>query len=176
MTAPIVVITGGGGTGATATATVSSGSVIAIDITNKGSAYTTTPTVTITGGSGTGAFGTATLLTAATFLGGERISATDASVSALAAATSPTGKGSSTSVEEGIFYINGNFIKIAKQTIILDKFSNTPSYKVGITVSETVIDSGEDSTLLDNAQGSSNFAAPGSDRLKIILTLSLIHI
>ena len=172
LTAPTVTITSGGGTGATATAIISSGSVIAVDITIKGTGYTTTPTVTITGGSGTGAFGTATLLTAAAFLGGERISATDASVSALAAATSPTGKGSSTSVEEGIFYINGNFIKIAKQTIILDKFSSTPSYKVGIAVSETVIDSGEDSTLLDNAQGSSNFAAPGADRLKLELTLT----
>ena len=162
-TVPTVNITSGGGTGATATAVISSGSVIGIDIVTKGTNYTTTPTVTISGGGGTGASGGATLLTAATFLGGERVSATDGSVSANANATSPTGKGSSVSVEEGVFYINGNFIKIAKQTLILDKFSNTPSYKTGISVAETVVDSGEDSTLLDNAQGSFNFAAPGSD-------------
>ena len=150
-TVPTVVITSGGGTGATATAVISSGSVIGIDIVTKGTNYTTTPTVTISGGGGTGASGSATLLTAATFLGGERVSATDGSVSANANATSPTGKGSSVSVEEGVFYINGNFIKIAKQTLILEKFSNTPSYKTGISVAETVVGSGEDSTLLDNA-------------------------
>ena len=34
------------------------------------------------------------------------------------------------------------------------------------------ITANEDSSLLDNAQGSSNFSAPGADRLKITLTLA----
>ena len=41
-----------------------------------------------------------------------------------------------------------------------------------MTVSETIVNAGGDVTLLDNAQGSSNFAAPGSDRLKLALTLT----
>ena len=105
-------------------------------------------------------------------MAGERISATDGSISATAYETSPTGKGSSVAITEGVFYINGNFIKIAEQTLILDKFSNKPSYKIGVAVAETVVDSGTDTTLLDNAQGSHNFAAPGADRLKLALTLA----
>lgn len=49
-----VTISGGGGSGATATATISSGRVTAINITNRGTFYTSNPTVTITG-AGTGA-------------------------------------------------------------------------------------------------------------------------
>ncbi len=172
ITAPTVTISGGGtGTGATATATIANGTVISVDITNKGSGYTSTPVLTLSGGSGTGAFGTITLSTAATFMAGERISATDGSISATAYDASPTGKGSCVAVTEGVFYINGNFIKIAEQTLILDKFSNAPSYKIGVSVAETVVNSGTDSTLLDNAQGSHNFAAPGADRLKLLLSL-----
>ena len=82
ITAPTVTISGGGtGTGATATSTIANGTVISVDITNKGSGYTSTPILTLSGGSGTGAFGTITLSTAATFMAGERISATDGSIS-----------------------------------------------------------------------------------------------
>ena len=172
LTIPTVTISGGDGLGATATATIANGSVISVDITSKGTGYTSTPSVSIVGGGGNGAFGTVTLSTAASFLGGERISAVDGSVSAEAYETSPTGKGSSAAINEGVFYINGNFIQIAEQLIILDKFTNTPSYKIGVGVAETVVDSGTDTTLLDNAQGSHNFAAPGADRLMLVLTLS----
>ena len=41
-----------------------------------------------------------------------------------------------------------------------------------MVVKEEAITSGEDTTLLDNASGASNFAAPGADRLKITLTLT----
>ena len=39
-------------------------------------------------------------------------------------------------------------------------------------MTEDFVTAGEDPSLLDNAQGYSNFAAPGADRLKIELTLS----
>ena len=172
LTAPTVTITSGGGSGATAVAVIANGYVLAIDVTNQGSGYTSTPTVTITGGSGAGAVGTATLETAAAFLGGERISAKDLSISALAKATSPCGKGSAVSINTGVFYISGNFIDKAEETVILDKYTNTPSYKIGLQVTASLIDSGDDTTLLDNAQGSYNYAAPGADRLKFVLTLT----
>ena len=172
LTEPNVAISGGGGTGATATAIISSGSVIAINVTAEGSGYTSVPTVTITGGSGTGAAATATLITSPAFLGGERIRATDLSVAANAFAVSPTGKGSSANIEVGVFYVNGNFVSIAKQTLILDKYENTPTYKIGFQVVTSVVASGDDTTLLDNAQGSYNYAAPGADRLKFATTLT----
>ena len=254
-TAPIVLISGGGGTDAAATAVISGGKVIAIDVTDKGTGYTSAPTISFSGGGGTGAAATATLNTKASFDAGERLFASDLSISAdvveatpinlhkiniatggsgytsapsvtIAAApaggtnatatatitngvvtaitlveqgagylTAPavtlgaapaggvtatatsilataTGKGSSVSIDEGVFYINGNFIKISGQTLILDKYKNIPSYKIGIAVAETVVSSGDDSTLLDNATGATNFAAPGADRLKLALTVA----
>jgi len=172
-TAPTVSITGGSGTGATATAVInSSGVITGINVTTAGSDYTSLPSVSISGGGGSGGTAAATLSTAAAFTAGERISAIDLSISAVTASSSPTGKGSAVSINSGVFYIKGNFINVSTHTLILDKYTNTPSYKTGLTVTETVIDSGTDSTLLDNAQGSYNFAAPGADRLKYSLALT----
>ena len=149
--APTVTIANApaGGTNATATSIISGGIVTSITLMNQGAGYTEAPTVTIANApaGGVTALATSTLATA-------------------------VGKGSSASIAEGVFYINGNFIKTPQQTIILDKYFNDPSYKVGLTAKETIIDSGEDLNLLDNSQGSSNFAAPGADRLKLSLTLT----
>ena len=80
--------------------------------------------------------------------------------------------GSSASISEGIIYTRGMFVKVPAQTIILEKYSNTPSYKVGVDIAETLTTYTEDSSLLDNAQGSSNENAPGADRLTLTLTLA----
>ena len=56
--------------------------------------------------------------------------------------------------------------------MILDQYSNTPSYRVGFNVVESIITAVDDDTLYDNAAGFSNFTAPGSDRLKIELKLT----
>ena len=87
-------------------------------------------------------------------------------------ATSATATGSAASVTEGIFFINGFMCRTSGQTIVLDKYTNTPSYRIGFTVVETLVTPEEDSNLLDNAQGSSNYAAKGAHRFKITLTLS----
>ena len=176
-TIPTVTITGGSGSGATATAVIgtqgaSAQTIIGIDVTNKGSGYTSTPTVTITGGNGSDGQATATLNTSAAFLGGERISAGDLSSSVLAASSSPTGKGAAVSNDAGYYYFNGTFIRASADTVILDNYTNTPTYRIGFQVNAFVVDSGDDTSLLDNAQGAYNYAAPGADRLKYTLTLT----
>ena len=85
--------------------------------------------------------------------------------------TFPMGAGVLFDVQEGTFFVDGYMVRNDKQTIIVDKYSTTPNGEVGFLVNEEIINSSEDSTLLDNATGSSNFAAPGADRLKISLTL-----
>ena len=80
--------------------------------------------------------------------------------------------GSAASISEGIIYTRGMFVQVPAQTIILEKYSNTPSYKVGVDIAETFTTYTEDGTLLDNAQGSSNENAPGADRLKVQLVLA----
>lgn len=80
--------------------------------------------------------------------------------------------GSSVKIAEGIYFIRGFFIKVPAQTVILEQYSNTPSYRVGLEILEELAIASDDyDDLYDNAQGFSNFAAPGADRLKIIATL-----
>jgi len=79
-----------------------------------------------------------------------------------------TGTGSAAKIETGVFFIRGFFVEVPAQTIILDQYSSTPSYRIGLFVNETVeVASQNNPDLYDNARGFSNFAAPGADRLKI---------
>ena len=82
-----------------------------------------------------------------------------------------TATGSSFSVTEGVFFARGAFVSVSDDTIILDQYSNTPSYRVGFFVDEQIITAVDDPSLYDNAQGYSNYTAPGADRLKISLSL-----
>ncbi|MBA94857.1 MAG: hypothetical protein CMP21_03760 [Rickettsiales bacterium] len=71
-----------------------------------------------------------------------------------------------------IFYISGFFHRVKPQTIVLDKYGNTPTYRIGLEVDESIVTPADDASLYDNAQGSSNFSAPGADRFKISLNLT----
>jgi hypothetical protein len=87
-------------------------------------------------------------------------------------ATNATSEGSGVSVAEGVYFVRGTFARVSEQTILLDQYSINPSYKVGFDVIEEIVTSDEDETLFDNAQGFSNYAAPGADRFRITLELS----
>jgi hypothetical protein len=80
--------------------------------------------------------------------------------------------GSAAYVAAGTYYINGFHVDVAEQTIILDKYTNTPSYRVGLLVTESFVTPNDDLSLNDNAQGTSNINAPGAHRFKIDLTLT----
>lgn len=75
-------------------------------------------------------------------------------------------------VTEGTYFVNGFMVNVENQTILVEKYNTKPSCLIGFTVDESFITSNQDLSLLDNSQGSSNFAAPGADRLKITLTLT----
>ena len=85
--------------------------------------------------------------------------------------TNATATGSAASVADGVYFIRGTFVNVSKQTIILDYYSNAPSYRVGLQIDEQIITAKDDPSLYDNAKGFTNYAAPGADRLKISLTL-----
>jgi hypothetical protein len=82
-----------------------------------------------------------------------------------------TSIGSAAHIGAGIMFLRGTFARVDKQTILLDQYSNQPSYRVGLVISETVTTAKDDSSLYDNAKGFSNYTAPGADRLKIQLVL-----
>ena len=91
----------------------------------------------------------------------------------LESSTGPASRtGSAVTIEDGVYYIRGFFVTCSSETFVLDKYTNKPSYRVGFTVTETLLTPETDSTLLDNATGSSNFAAKGAHRLKVSLALS----
>ena len=82
------------------------------------------------------------------------------------------GTGSAINVEAGIYYIDGFFVKNSAQTLILEPYFVNPSFRVGWTVTETFVTPEADTTLTDNATGSTNINAPGAHRHKIVLTLT----
>ena len=84
---------------------------------------------------------------------------------------SATSTGSACTIRSGIIYSRGFFVRVDQQTILLDKYSDTPSYRIGLQITESLMSSTDDDTLLDNASGSTNENAPGANRLKIELTL-----
>src|SRR6056300_1450776 len=83
-----------------------------------------------------------------------------------------TSTGSAAGVQSGTYYINGFFVQVDTSTLILDKYTNTPSYRIGFTVTESFVTPNDDASLNDNAAGSSNVNAPGAHRFKILLTLA----
>ena len=84
--------------------------------------------------------------------------------------------GSAANIQEGVYFLRGNFVTVGAQTILLQQYESMPTVKVGLSVIEEIINADEDSSLNDNAQGFSNYSAPGADRLKIsaFLTAKLI--
>ena len=90
--------------------------------------------------------------------------------------TDATGKGSSVKVEEGVYFVDGLFVKNTEQTLVLEAYDRTPSYRVGFTITESFITPEEDTALKDNATGSSNVNAPGAHRYKVSLTLAKLSL
>ena len=83
-----------------------------------------------------------------------------------------TATGSAFGVSKGVYFMRGIFVDVPTSLIILDPYSNSPSYRVGFEILEEVVNANDDSSLYDNAKGFTNFAAPGADRFKITVKLS----
>jgi hypothetical protein len=75
------------------------------------------------------------------------------------------------SFSEGVYFTNNTFVKALPQSIVPNSATQYPSCVVGYEVVETILDYVDDPSLLDPAQGSYNYTAPGSDRYKIYLNL-----
>lgn len=82
-----------------------------------------------------------------------------------------TGTCSIASIDEGVFYVDGYFVSVSKQTTTISETSDIPSARIGLSVEESIVNSGTDFSLLDPALGESNFQGPGADRYKIFLRL-----
>lgn len=86
--------------------------------------------------------------------------------------TNATGVGSLAYINRGVYYVNGTFVGVDSQSHVISKYTSTPSCHVLLQIVEEIVDAIADESLLDNAQSSYNYAAPGADRLKITLALT----
>lgn len=83
-----------------------------------------------------------------------------------------TSIGSAVKIASGVYFIRGFFVEVEPQTVILDQYTNSPTYRVGLLINEELaVASNSYDDLFDNAQGFSNFSAPGADRLAFGISL-----
>ena len=90
---------------------------------------------------------------------------------AITLANSATSIGSAFTITEGVYFVRGQFVRVATETLILDQYSNTSNYRVGLFVNEEIITPDIDESLNDNSQGFNNYSAPGADRFRISVSL-----
>jgi len=94
----------------------------------------------------------------------------------------PIGDSFGLNVSEGIIFQNGYFLYVDDQTVVVKKYmiyetlngdfiTQPDNISIGYVVDETIINSQQDTTLLDNSNGSPNENAPGADRLRLVPSL-----
>lgn len=91
-------------------------------------------------------------------------------------ASNGTGVGYGLKVSDGVIFQKGFFVRVDPQEIVVSKYLTTGNgypnnVSVGFTTEESIVNSSVDTSLLDNAQGYTNYQAPGADRLKLTPTL-----
>ena len=85
----------------------------------------------------------------------------------------PTGKSFGISSAPGIVFQKGHFIYADEQILVVEKYSAEPSdLSVGYRIQEDNVSYLQDTSLYDNANGSTNENAPGADRLKLVPVLT----
>lgn len=108
------------------------------------------------------------------FAAGETLTSTVGNL--VVASTDPTGFGSIFTIDDGVVFAKDHFVKFERQQIVLSKYSQQPSCKVGFNILEDIVSFLDDSSLLDPASGSPNFAAPGADRLRLTAELTKVDL
>jgi len=74
-------------------------------------------------------------------------------------------------IAQGVFFTNSIFVNCPEQTVIVGKYTKTPSAVIGLNIVESTETYFNNSALLDPALGASNYLAPGADRYKVDLKL-----
>lgn len=83
--------------------------------------------------------------------------------------------------KDSIYFYNGYFVLVDNQFLFIEpndpeddsKWNATPTTVVCLEMTESIVTFQDDPSLLDNATGSTNFAAPGGDRLRIEAKLTV---
>lgn len=88
----------------------------------------------------------------------------------------PSGKSYALGVSDGVIFHKGTFVYVLPQYVIVSPYSGSPNnLSVGFSSVESIITAEMDDTLYDNADGTTNYAAPGADRLAIVPYLNVVN-
>jgi hypothetical protein len=139
------------------------GVIKSVNVTQKGSGYYIPPYIGITSSTATVNQISIADFTAQNYL---------TNITIAGAGESPVGSGYAMTVGEGVVYQKGYFSRVAPELVIVEKYSNAPDgVSVGFETTESIVNSNQDTSLLDNATGAPNYTAPGANRLKLTPTL-----
>ena len=154
------------GSGATATLlTTQNGTIDSISLANGGSGYTILPHVTVSTTTASSSDIDTLNLAAENYLA--KVIVADPADEGISGNT--VGVGYAMSITEGKIYQKGQFLRVAPQSLVVSKYSNTQSdVAIGFETIETVANASIDTSLNDNAAGYLNENAPGADRLKLV--------
>jgi len=162
-TANLVSFIGSSATGLITTDT--QGITQTVTLTNQGSNYTFLPTFTVKT-----ANATATV---------SNISLTPQNyktvITVANASSNAIGTGYAFGISSGVIYQKGFFLNVNPQVAIISKYDISPNnVAVGLITDENLITSFVDESLYDNASNTTNFAAPGADRLQLLPVLTVV--
>ncbi|NDB58742.1 DUF4815 domain-containing protein [bacterium] len=85
-----------------------------------------------------------------------------------------TGYASWFQISSGVVFAKDHFVSFPTQSVVLNRYDANPTCKVGFYVTEDIINSSQDTSLLDPALEASNYSAPGADRLKLTPELAVV--
>ena len=162
-TANVVSFIGSGATGLLTTDTL--GIIQTITLTNQGNNYTFLPTFSVKTANASATVGSLSFVPQ-NFK--TVITVANSSVNAI-------GTGYAFGISGGVIYQKGFFLNVDPQVVIISKYDISPNNAaVGLITDENLITSFADETLYDNAANTTNFAAPGADRLQLLPILTVV--
>ena len=81
-----------------------------------------------------------------------------------------SGRSVAAGLQTGVYYLAGTFVTVDSAVLSVKTYADTLTDingRIGIKYTESIVTPDDDSSLNDNASGTSNFAAPGAHRYKI---------
>ncbi len=85
-----------------------------------------------------------------------------------------TGRGTRAAINGGgTYFVAGHFVTTDREEIIVSRYSSTPNEVIGFKVTQDIVTVSDTNDLYDNQGTSPNLTAPGADRYRIQLNLSI---
>ena len=100
------------------------------------------------------------------------VGASNMTVQTINTASNPAvGAGVRVSIGASDFFVQGFFVSVDAQSLIISKYDKSKSVDIGFKVTQDIVNVNDDVNLFDNQGGSLNQTAPGADRFRIKLSL-----